>query len=158
LLCAQSAAQPETCGVAILVPLIVLCNPGRGHEENVLTPGPAISILPPQEKDAMRKVLSTAATAITVGEFAGDPVGAIRPGRLLAFPAAAIIRHPAARAAAPAAVYEGCGGALAPRDMEITEHLLAIAQFIPARTCIWVPPPEFVKTLPTCISAWNPIP
>ena len=93
-----------------------------------------------------------------VGELAGAPVGAMVPGRVLAFPAAAIIRHPAASADAPAAVYEGCGPLEDPRDIEITGHRFATAQFIPASTCSWVPPPEFDSTLPTCINAWNAIP
>ena len=39
-----------------------------------------------------------------VGEFAGAPDRLIIPGRVLLLPAAAMIRHPAASAAAPAAV------------------------------------------------------
>ena len=104
LLWAHKAAQPATCGVAMLVPLIVLCSCGRGHDENVLTPGPAMSILRPFENDATRSELSSAPTDITVGEFAGAPAALMVPGRLLALPAAAIIRHPAPSAAAPAAV------------------------------------------------------
>src|SRR5688572_9468280 len=101
---AQSASHPATCGVAMLVPLIVLCCVGRGHDENVFTPGPAMSILPPLEKMATRRALSSAATDMIVGEFAGAPAGWISPGRLLALPAAAMIKQPLATAAAPAAV------------------------------------------------------
>src|SRR5215207_9311175 len=104
LLCAHKAAQPATCGVAMLVPLMVLCNCGRGHDENTFTPGPAISTLPPSENDATRSELSSAATETIVGEFAGAPAGLMMPGRELELPAAATIRQPAPRAAAPAAV------------------------------------------------------
>jgi len=51
-----------------------------------------------------------------IGEFAGPPAGSIPPGRLLALPAAAMIRQPAANAAEPAAVHESWGGIRAPRD------------------------------------------
>ena len=88
----------------MLVPLIVLCKTGLGHDENTLTPGPAMSTFPPQENEAIRSKLSTAPTDTIVGEFAGAIVGATKPGRLLALPAAAMIKHPLARAAAPAAV------------------------------------------------------
>ncbi|MGB8486467.1 MAG: hypothetical protein WCD67_09395 [Xanthobacteraceae bacterium] len=88
----------------MLVPLIVLCKVGRGQDEKTFTPGPAMSIFPPLENTATRSKLSSAATDMTVGEFAGAPAGLMTPGRLLAFPAAAMIRHPAASAAAPAAV------------------------------------------------------
>jgi hypothetical protein len=88
----------------MLVPLIVLWSCGRGHDEKTLTPGPAISILPPFENTATRSELSTAATDMTLGEFAGAPGGWMLPGRLLALPAAAMIRHPALSAAFPAAV------------------------------------------------------
>src|SRR5678815_4551736 len=119
----------------MLVPLIVLWTLGLGHDENTLTPGPAISTLPPDEKLAMRRALSTAPTDTIVGELAGEPAGAIIAGRLLAFPDAAMIRQPAASARVPACVYEGCGGTpSAPSDIDITAHRLAIAQFIPART------------------------
>ena len=53
----------------MLVPLIVLCSVGRGQDENVFTPGPAMSILPPLEKMATRSALSSAATDMIVGEF-----------------------------------------------------------------------------------------
>ena len=42
------------------VPLIVLCNVGRGQDEKTFTPGPAMSILPPFEKTATRSELSSA--------------------------------------------------------------------------------------------------
>src|SRR5262249_51085291 len=71
LLCAHSAAQPATCGVAMLVPLIVSCSLGRGTDENTFTPGPAMSTLPPHEKNATRRLLSSAATDMIVGEFPG---------------------------------------------------------------------------------------
>jgi hypothetical protein len=83
---------------------MMLCRIGLGHEEYTPTPGPAISTLPPQEKVATRSKLSRAPTDTIVGEFAGAIVGAITPGRLLALPEAAMIKQPAARAAAPAAV------------------------------------------------------
>ena len=88
----------------MLVPLIVLCNVGRGQDEKTFTPGPAISTLPPFEKTATRSALSTAATDMTDGEFAGAPAGLMVPGRLLRLPAAATIRQPAFKAALPAAV------------------------------------------------------
>jgi hypothetical protein len=66
-----------------------------------------MSTLPPFENGATRSALSSAATDMMVGEFAGAPHGAMVPGRLLALPAAATIRQPLANAAAPAAVYEG---------------------------------------------------
>lgn len=88
----------------MLVPLIVLCNVGLGHDENVFTPGPAMSILPPLEKIAGRSAASRAATDMIVGEFAGAPAGLMTPGRLLSFPAAATIKQPLAKAAAPAAM------------------------------------------------------
>ena len=86
----------------MLVPLMVLWSLGLGHEENTFTPGPGISTLPPDEKLAIRKALSIAPTDTMVGEFAGEPAGAIIAGRLLAFPDAAMIRHPAASALEPA--------------------------------------------------------
>ena len=91
----------------MLVPLIVLCRTGLGQDENTLTPGPAMSIFPPFEKLATFNALSTAATDMMVGEFAGAPAGTMRLGRALSLPAAAIIKQPLAKAAAPAAVYEG---------------------------------------------------
>src|SRR6476646_2387255 len=75
MVCAQRAAHPATCGVAILVPLIVLCNVGRGHDEKTFTPGPAMSILPPFEKTATRRELSSAPTDMMLGELAGAPAG-----------------------------------------------------------------------------------
>jgi len=42
-----------------------------------------------------------------LGELAGAPAGFITAGRELSFPAAAIIKQPFAKAAAPAAVYDG---------------------------------------------------
>ncbi len=88
----------------MLVPLIVLCNVGLGHDEKTPTPGPAMSTFPPQEKAATLSAWSSAATDMMVGEFAGANTGAMWPGRVLAFPAAATIKQPAARAAAPADV------------------------------------------------------
>src|SRR6185295_8315999 len=103
----------------MLVPLIVLCAIGRGHDENTFTPGPAISTLPPFENIASLRALSSAATDMIVGEFAGASAGAMVAGRWLSFPDAAIIKQPFAKAAAPDAVYAGCGGTLAPSDIEI---------------------------------------
>ncbi len=91
----------------MLVPLIVLCKIGLGHEEKTFTPGAAMSTLPPLENTATRSVLSSAATDMMVGELAGAPAGLTMEGRLLSFPAAATIKHPAAKAAAPAAGYDG---------------------------------------------------
>ena len=91
---AHNAAQPATCGVAILVPLMVLYRSGRNQEEKTSRPGAAISILPLLENDDGRKFESSDATAIIVGEFAGAPVGAP-----LSLPAAAIIRQPLFNAA-----------------------------------------------------------
>lgn len=88
----------------MLVPLIVLCSVGRGQDEKVFTPGPAMSIFPPLEKMATRRLVSSAATDMIVGEFAGAPAGWIDLGRLLALPAAAMIKQPRASAADPAAV------------------------------------------------------
>ena len=88
----------------MLVPLRVLCRVGLRNDENTPTPGPAMSTLPPQEKEATRNRLSRAPTDRIVGEFAGAITGAITAGRLLALPAAAMIKQPAASAAAPAAV------------------------------------------------------
>ena len=88
----------------MLVPLIVLCKIGLGHDENTFTPGPAMSIFPPFEKGATLSALSRAATDMIVGELAGAPAGLIRPGRTLSLPAAAMIKQPLAKAAAPAAV------------------------------------------------------
>ena len=119
----------------MLVPLIVLCSVGLGQDEKTFTPGPAMSTFPALEKDAILSALSSAATDMMVGEFAGAPAGLMTAGRLLALPEAATIKHPAANADEPAAVYDGWTGIWAPRDMEITAHLLAMAQFIPARTC-----------------------
>ena len=142
----------------MLVPLIVLCKTGLGHDEKTFTPGPAISTLPPFEKIATLNELSSAPTDMIVGELAGAPAGFITAGRELSFPAAAMIKQPAARAAVPAAVYDGCGGIGAPSDIEITAHLLAMAQFIPARTCAWVPEPELFNTLPMKICVLKPMP
>src|SRR5216684_1248019 len=79
LLWAQSAAHPATCGVAMLVPLMVLCKVGLGQDENTLTPGPAMSTFPPSENMATFRALSSAATDIIVGEFPGAPAGLIVP-------------------------------------------------------------------------------
>src|SRR5207244_2162548 len=99
LVWAHRAAQPATCGVAILVPLSVLCNCGRLNEENTLTPGPAMSTFPRQENGAGWRLMSTAATDMIVGELPGASTG---PGAEL--PAAATIRQPLLRAAWPADV------------------------------------------------------
>ena len=88
----------------MLVPLIVLCNTGLGHDEKTFTPGPAMSTFPPFEKDATLSALSSAPTDMIVGELAGAPAGLMSPGRELALPAAAMIKQPLAKAAAPAAV------------------------------------------------------
>src|SRR5687768_17487129 len=48
---AQSAAQPATWGVAMLVPLFVPYRVGRGTEEKTSRPGAAISIFPKFEND-----------------------------------------------------------------------------------------------------------
>ena len=98
LVCAHSAAQPATCGVAMLVPLMVAYRRGRGAEENTSRPGPAISIFPKFEKLDGDRDESSDATDMIVGEFAGAPVLA------LALPAAAMMRPPLLSAAEPAAV------------------------------------------------------
>ena len=85
---AQSAAQPATCGVAILVPLFVPYRVGLGTDENTSRPGAEISIFPKFENDDGVRFGSSDATDIIVGEFAGAPVFDA------ALPAAAIIRHP----------------------------------------------------------------
>jgi hypothetical protein len=86
----------------MLVPLIVLYLVGRGHDEKMSRPGPAISSFPALEKDDGARFESSDATAMIVGEFAGAPVGAP-----LALPAAATIRQPLLSAACPALVYAG---------------------------------------------------
>ena len=48
--CAHNAAQPATCGVAMLVPLIVRSFVGLGQDEKTSRPGAAISIFPILEK------------------------------------------------------------------------------------------------------------
>lgn len=106
----------------MLVPLMVLYRVGLGQEEKMSRPGAAISIFPRQEKDDGVRVLSSEATAMMVGEFAGLIVG---PGPEL--PAAAIIRQRLFRADCPAAVYAGCTPPIAPRDTFITAQRLAIA-------------------------------
>lgn len=73
----------------MLVPLIVLYRVGLGQEEKTSRPGPAISIFPRQENDDGVRFLSSEATDMIVGEFAGEPVG---PGPEL--PAAAMIKQP----------------------------------------------------------------
>jgi len=88
----------------MLVPLIVLCSTGLGHDEKIFTPGPAMSIFPPFEKDATLSALSSAPTDIIVGELAGAMAGRMTAGRVLLLPAAAMIKQPLAKAAAPAAV------------------------------------------------------
>ena len=75
----------------MLVPESFLYCVGMGHEESTSTPGPAISTFPPLENGAILLLLSIAATAIIVGEFAGAPVLATVPGRLLSLPDAAMI-------------------------------------------------------------------
>jgi hypothetical protein len=104
----------------MLVPEIVRWSNGRGHDEKVFTPGAAMSTLPPFENDATLRASVSAPTDITVGEFAGAPVGRMVAGRLLSLPAAAMMRRPRPRALAPALVYAGCTPIEAPRDIEIT--------------------------------------
>ena len=82
----------------MLVPLIVLYRGGIFQEEKTSRPGAAISILPKLENDDGRRFLSSEATDMIVGEFAGAPVVDD------ALPAAAMIRHPLFSAAWPAAV------------------------------------------------------
>lgn len=137
---AHSAAHPATCGVAMLVPLMVAYFRGMVTEEKTSRPGPAISILPKLENDDGLRSLSSAATDMIVGELAGAPVFE------LALPAAAMIRQPLLSADVPAAVYAACTGACDPSDIEITAHRFAIAQFIPARTPAVLPEPVFDST------------
>src|SRR5262249_41385338 len=101
LVSAHNAAHPATCGVAMLVPLIVLYFIGRGHDEKTSRPGAAISIFPTLLNAEGASVSgSSDATDMMVGEFAGAPVGPP-----LEFPAAAMMRQPLLSADAPAAVY-----------------------------------------------------
>ena len=72
----------------MLEPLLVPYRTGRGTEEKMSRPGPAISILPKLENDDGVKFKSRDATDMIVGEFAGAPVFAA------ALPAAAIISRP----------------------------------------------------------------
>ena len=97
---AQSAAQPATCGVAMLVPVLLPYRVGLGTEEKTPSPGPAISIFPDWEKLEGVRFGVREATAMMVGELAGAPVG--KPEPLL--PAAATIRQPLFKADWPAAV------------------------------------------------------
>src|SRR5215218_9827643 len=71
---AHSAAHPATCGVAMLVPLLIPYRVGRGTDENTSRPGAEISILPKFENDDGLSVGSSDATDMIVGEFAGEPV------------------------------------------------------------------------------------
>src|SRR6185312_15059627 len=70
---AHSAAQPATCGVAMLVPLFVPYRTGIGTDEKTSLPGPAISILPRCTNEDRPRSLSSDATDMIVGEFAGLP-------------------------------------------------------------------------------------
>src|SRR5512132_1601106 len=97
LLSAHSAAQPATCGVAMLVPLLVPYRVGRGKEEKTSRPGAALSILPKLENTDGLRFGSSAATAMMVGELAGAPV------LEALLPAAATIKRPLFSAARPAA-------------------------------------------------------
>jgi hypothetical protein len=54
---------------------MVLWSAGLGQDENVFTPGPAMSIFPPFENIATLSALSSAATDMIVGELAGAPAG-----------------------------------------------------------------------------------
>src|SRR5215831_20508246 len=73
---ANNAAMPATCGVAMLVPLMVLYNVGRGQLERTATPGAAISTCPPLgfrpalEKNATWMRWSRAAIAMMDGQLA----------------------------------------------------------------------------------------
>src|SRR5262245_29965148 len=109
----------------MLPPLSVLCRIGLGHDEKTFTPGAAMSTLPPLENTATFSPASRAATDMMVGEFAGAPAGLTRAGRWLELPAPAMIKQPAAIAAAPAAVYDGWTGIAAPSAMPITSQRLA---------------------------------
>ena len=133
----------------MLVPLIVRYFVGRGHDENTSRPGPAISILPMLENVDHPRLLSRDATAMMVGELAGAPVSPNGP----ALPAAAMIRHPLLKAAAPALVYAVWTGEFDPSDIEMATQRFAIAQFMPASTPAVLPEPELLSTLPTKIGA-----
>ena len=52
---AHSAAQPATCGVAMLVPLMCRSASAAAHDEKTSRPGAAISILPKFENDDGRR-------------------------------------------------------------------------------------------------------
>ena len=84
----------------MLVPLLVPYFVGRGTDEKISRPGAAISILPILENEEGARFMSSDATAMIVGEFAGAPVRPVGPE----LPAAAMMRHPLLRADAPAAV------------------------------------------------------
>src|SRR3712207_727152 len=112
--CAQSAAQPATCAVAMLVPLFVPYRVGRGTEEKTSRPGAAISIFPKAENDDGARFGSRDATDMMVGELAGVPVAVPEP------PAAATMSSPLLSAALPAAVYAACTGDCAPSAIEMT--------------------------------------
>ena len=91
------------------------------------------------------------------GQFAGWLTGLTIPGRWLSLPAAATIREPAADARRATAsntcekAWPGC--AAAPSDIEITAHLLATAQLMPARIWESEPDPALLNTLPAKILA-----
>jgi hypothetical protein len=92
---AQRAVTPATCGVAMLVPLIVLVPP-LSQALKTLTPGPAtvaivfengatVSPPPPSANAATDVIPNAAAGGATLISWAGLPV------RLLSLPAAATI-------------------------------------------------------------------
>lgn len=133
---------------------MILYRVGLDHDEKTSRPGAAISILPDGENADGERFGSTEATDMTVGELAGEPT----PGPALLDPA--IIRQPLLSAACPAAVKTGTGpGDGEPaRGNKITGHLLAMAQFMPARMLVIVPAPELDSTLPTKIDDRKAIP
>jgi hypothetical protein len=108
--------------------------------------------LPKFENDDGDSVLSSEATDMIVGEFAGAPV------KEPALPAAAMIRRPLLSAACPALVYEGCGPVCAPSDIEMMGQRFAMAQFMPFNTLPPTLEPELLSTLPAKIDERKPTP
>ncbi len=96
--------------------------------------------------------LSSAATAMMDGQFAGCPTGEITPGRSLSLPAAAMMMVPALSAARH--LLENPRVALADHrrrteDMEMIRHFWLMAQLMPARMPASPPLPALLNTLPT---------
>src|SRR5262245_19946191 len=153
--CRNKAATPAVWGVAMLVPLIVSlravhcrknggCGGGAGSGplEYTATPGPATSmyasgLMAALEKSAVRKNLSTAATARMEGQLAGLLTGLIWLWlRRLSLPAAATMSEPnriASRAVFSNAAKNVCPGSTRdPSDIEMTWQFWPTAHSMPA--------------------------